>query len=63
MIEFLRKIESRGIKIAWVNLILITKSHNLQYLLKLCTVLEIRCDVDIFKLADIAQSINKKSMG
>ena len=36
MVEFLRKIESRGDKIAWVNSIRITKSNNL---LEFCTVL------------------------
>ena len=30
MVEFLRKFENRGTKIAWVNSILITKSINLQ---------------------------------
>ena len=30
MVEFLRKFENHGIKIAWVNTILITKSNNLQ---------------------------------
>ena len=30
MVEFLRKFENRGIKIAWVNSILIIKYNNLQ---------------------------------
>ena len=30
MVEFRRKLENRGIKIAWVNSILISKSINLQ---------------------------------
>ena len=30
MLDVLSKFENRGIKIAWVNLILITKSINLQ---------------------------------
>ena len=31
MIEFFRKDENRGIKIGWVNSILVTKSINLQF--------------------------------
>ena len=30
MDEFLKKFENHGIKIAWVNLIVVTKSINLQ---------------------------------
>ena len=45
MVEILTKYENRGIKIGKVNSIRITKSINL-----LCTVLGVRCDVDIFKL-------------
>ena len=60
MIEFLRKFEYRAIKIALVNWIRITKSINL---LQFCMVLGVRCDVDIFKLTDHAESINReKSM-
>ena len=57
MVEFLRKFESRCIKIARVNSIRITKSINL---LLFCTVLEIRGYVDIFKLTARAQSINRE---
>ena len=45
--DFFRKFGNRGIKISLVNTIHITKSINL---LLFCTVLGIRCDVDIFKL-------------
>ena len=41
------KFENRGIKIGLVNSIRIAKSINL---LEFCTVLFVRCDVDIFKL-------------
>ena len=39
MIEFRRKFENRGIKIARVNLILITKSSNFQLFTLICMVL------------------------
>ena len=54
MLEFIRKFENRGIKIARVNLILISKS----ILLLFHTVLGVLCDVDIFNLTASAQSIN-----
>ena len=47
MLVFLIKFQNRGIKIARVNSIRITKSINL---LSFCMVLGVRCDVDIFKL-------------
>ena len=47
-IEFLRKFENRGIKMARVNSNFITKSLNLQ-LFSFCMVLGVRCDGDIFK--------------
>ena len=48
MVEFFRKSEGRGDKIARVNSIRITKSINL---LTFCTALHgVRCDVEIFKL-------------
>ena len=55
LVEFLRNFENPGIKIARINSIRITTSINL---LKFCTVLRVRCDVDIFKLTARAQSIN-----
>ena len=39
MVEFLRKFENRGIKIAQVNSIIITKSRNLQVFTIFCAVL------------------------
>ena len=60
IVEFLRKFENRGIKIAPVNSILITKSINSQlFTLLLYMVLRVRCDIDIFKLTASAQSIEK----
>ena len=50
MVDFLRKIENRCIKIAGVNSIRITKSINL---LSFCTVLGVRCDVDNREVYDI----------
>ena len=49
MVKFLRKFENRGIKIAQVNSILITKSINLQLFTFILYGLRSRCDVDIFK--------------
>ena len=61
ILEFLRKFENGGIKIAWAKSILISKSINLQlFTLILHTVLEVRCDVDIIKLTASAQSINRE---
>ena len=57
MVEFLRNLENRGIKIARVNSIHITKSMDLQlFTLIFCDVGGC-CDVDIFKLTGSAQSI------
>ena len=47
MVEFLRKFENRGFKIARVYSIRITKSINLR---KFFTLQGVRCNVDIFKL-------------
>ena len=47
IVEFFRKFENCFIKISRVNSISINKSINL---LSSCTVLGVRCDVDIFKL-------------
>ena len=55
MAEFLIKFENRGIKIARVNSILITKFINLQLF-----TLRVRCDVGIFKLTASAQSIYRE---
>ena len=44
MIEFLRKFKNRAIKIAPVNLILITKSINLQLLTLIMYSAGFRCD-------------------
>ena len=57
MVEFLRKFENRGIKIARVNSIRITKSIKL---LKFYTVPRVRWDFDILKLTARAQSINRE---
>ena len=46
MVEFLRKFENRGIKIARVNSIRIANWINT---LKFCTMLWFRCDFEIFK--------------
>ena len=59
MLVFLGQFENRGIKIARVNSILITKSSNL---LEFSMVLGVRCDVDLFKLTVRAQSINSESL-
>ena len=44
MVKFLRKFENRGIKIARVNSILITKSINLQFFTLIMYGVGIRCD-------------------
>ena len=59
MLVFLGKFENRGIKIARVNSIRITKS---MHLLKFCMVLGVCCDVDILKLTARVQSINSESL-
>ena len=59
MLVFLDKFENRGIKIARVNWIQITKSINL---FKFFMVLGVHCDVDIFKIIAHAQSINSESL-
>ena len=58
MLVFIGKLENRGIKIAQVNSISITKFINL---LSFSIVLGVRCD-DIFKLTTRAQSINNESL-
>ena len=60
MVEFLRKFENRSIKIARVNSIRIMKSISL---VEFCTVIGVRCDIDIFKLTTRAQSINREVYG
>ena len=61
MVEFLRKFQSRGIKISGVNSILITKSITLLlFTLILYGVIGVRCDAGIFKLTASAQSINRE---
>ena len=45
MIEFLRKFENYGFKIARVNSILITKSINLQLFILILYGFVIRCDL------------------
>ena len=58
VVEFLKKLQSSGIKIAGVNRIFVTKSINLQlFTLIFCTVLGVRCDVGSFKLTASAQFI------
>ena len=60
VVEFPRKFENHGIIIARGNLIRITESINLH---QVCTVLGVRCDVDILKLTARASSIiTEKSM-
>ena len=59
MLVFLGKFENRGIKIAWVNSIHISKNINL-LLFRMAS--EVRCDVDISKLTTRAQSINSESL-
>ena len=55
MVEFLRKFENRGIKIAQVNSILITKSVNLLLFTLILYGVGGRCDVDIFKLSPLIE--------
>ena len=50
MVEFLRRFENSGIKIAGVNSILITKSNDLLLLTLSLSVLVVRCDVDLLHL-------------
>ena len=61
IVEILRKFKNRGIKIARVNSILITKSINLQLFTLILYGVGVRCDVDIFKLTASAQSFIQKS--
>ena len=58
MVEFLRKFDNRGIKIAGVNSIRITKSKKL---LKFNMALVVRGDDDIFKLTACARIVNQYS--
>ena len=60
--EFLRIFENRGIKIVRVNSIRITHK-SIYFNFVRCTVLGVRCDVDIFKLTTSAQFINKEVYG
>ena len=60
MVQFLRRSESRGIVIAWVNSIRITKSINLLLIL---FGVGVRCDLDIVKLTARVQSIFRKVDG
>ena len=54
MVEFLKKFQNCGFKIARVNAIRITKSINL---LQFCAVLGVRCDVDILTLSHTSDPI------
>ena len=54
------ELDNRGIKIAWVNSIHITKSINLQLFTLILYGVDVRCDVDIYKLTASAQSIYKE---
>ena len=56
-LKFLRKFVNRGIKIARVNSILITKSINLHLFIWFWTVSDVLCDVDVFKLTASVQFI------
>ena len=60
IVEFFRKIENRGIKIARLNTILITKSIDLQLFTFILYGVGVRCDVDTFKLTASAQSIYRE---
>ena len=63
MVEFLRKFDNSGIKIAGVNSILITKSTNLQlFFFNFGRCCGDRCE-DIFKLTVSALSINREVYG
>ena len=44
MVEYIKKIENRGIKIPLVNFILITKSINLQFVTLILNYVGVRCD-------------------
>ena len=57
MIDFLIKFQNSGDRIVRVNSIRIIKSINL---LSFCTVMGVRCDVDIFTVTARAQSINRE---
>ena len=56
MVEFVWKFENRLIKSGRDNSIIITQINQFSYLLEFCTVLVVRCDVDIFKLTATAQN-------
>ena len=60
IVEFLGIFETRGIKIARVNSIIITKSIDFQLFTLILYGVGIRCDVDIFKLTVRAQSIYRE---
>ena len=61
MVEFPRKIENRGIKIARIISIRITKSINhKESLHSIFYGVGVFSHVDIFKLTDYASSINRK---
>ena len=49
MIEFLEKIQNRGMKIARVNSILITKSINLHLFTLILYGVGVHCDVDMWR--------------
>ena len=53
-----QKFDSCGIKIAWVNSILVTKSINLQLFTLILYVLGVHCYVVILKLTTSTQSID-----
>ena len=57
MDEFLGKFENRGIKIARV----LNSHHQIYQFTLILYGIEVRCDVDIFKLTAHAQSINRES--
>ena len=60
MVEFHRKSDNHGIKIARVTSTFITKSINLQVFTWILYGVGVRCDVDTFKLTARAQSINRE---
>ena len=58
---------SENLRIAALKLFKLTRflspfTSIFSYVLKFCTALGIRCDVDIFKLPPVLSSLNEKSM-
>ena len=60
MVKFLTKFENRCIKIDWVKLDSYHQIYQFRVIYFFFSVLGVRCDVDIFKLAASAPSINRE---